>query len=150
MEWLVNAKEMKQCDTNTSDYFGISSDVLMERASDAFCQCMKDELSTAKHILVLCGTGNNGGDGLCIARTLYLQGKSVNVYFPLGFPKKDSLCGKKLAILQKYGLSPIPHLPDLERVDVIIDAVFGTGLSRDLPEELQEQFALCAKSTAKK
>ena len=71
---------MKQYDTNTMEVFGIPSLVLIERAALAAAQELeRDGLPEHSRILIACGTGNNGADGLVIARLLYLKGHNVQI-----------------------------------------------------------------------
>lgn len=81
MRYLVSGKEMKLLDQNTSQVFHVPELVLMEQASMAFVQKLlvlkQNKLSTA---LIACGSGNNGGDGLAIARLLREQGVFVSVW----------------------------------------------------------------------
>lgn len=81
MRYLVSGKEMKLLDQNTSQVFHVPELVLMEQASMAFVQKLlllkQNKLSTA---LIACGSGNNGGDGLAIARLLREQGVFVFVW----------------------------------------------------------------------
>ena len=81
MRYLVSGKEMKLLDQNTSQVFHVPELVLMEQASMAFVQKLlllkQNKLSTA---LIACGSGNNGGDGLAIARLLREQGIFVFVW----------------------------------------------------------------------
>lgn len=75
MQYLLNAREMKQIDKNTIEVFGVPSLVLMERAALRVVEMIKKEAADAKKTLVVCGTGNNGGDGMAVARMLYLEGR---------------------------------------------------------------------------
>ena len=71
MNYAVNAQEMKQYDNNTIEYYGIPSTVLMERAALAvFYEITGRFYPDCGKILVLCGAGNNGGDGFALARLL--------------------------------------------------------------------------------
>ena len=84
MKYAVTSQEMKIYDRNTSDYFGIPSAVLMERASllvaGHILEYIKSrEFDRKARALVICGTGNNGGDGACIARILRQKGILVNI-----------------------------------------------------------------------
>ncbi len=130
MEYLVNAREMKACDEQTSKTYGMPPVVLMERAAEAVADEVKARIKKSATILVLCGGGNNGGDGYATARLLFLLGYTVSI-FPLVKPAKDSLCEKERKICQNYQIKECDHLPE-EPADVVIDAIFGTGLSRDL------------------
>ena len=75
MKYAVTSQEMKICDRNTSEHFGISTEVLMERASlaiaDEIDSWKKSRSADRKYsVLVLAGVGNNGGDGICAGRLL--------------------------------------------------------------------------------
>ena len=74
MRILVDSKQMKQCDSNTIEHFGIPSLVLMERAAMGVVEEIEKRFpvaSATNGILLVCGFGNNGGDGLAIARMLW-------------------------------------------------------------------------------
>lgn len=89
-----------------------------------------------KKIAVICGNGNNGGDGFVIARYLYEHGADVEVFLALGNPKTED------AIYYFENLPPIKILNDFcGEYDIIIDAVFGIGLSREPDEKLSSLFA---------
>ncbi len=86
-----------------------------------------------KNILIICGCGNNGGDGLVIASNLKKQGAQVSLLAPIGFPSTDT------ALLFKEGVADIKLLNDFTGdFDIIIDALFGIGLNRFLSEKLSE------------
>ena len=74
------AEEMRNLDRIASEQYGIPSIVLMENAANS---CVKS-LETFEKIVIVCGKGNNAGDGFCIARHLYNKGKNVRVYLVLG------------------------------------------------------------------
>lgn len=137
MEYLVNAREMKQCDNNTIAHFGIPSFVLMERAAlsvvDIIC---KLEQYTTKKVLVLCGTGNNGADGMAVARLLFLKKMDVQVYFAGNRKKFSQEAKKQYDILEQYQVPFTETLTD--SYDIIVDAVFGIGLSRKLEDATQQ------------
>lgn len=82
MKYILNSREMKQCDENTMRRRGMLSAVLMERAALATMQeIVKRYPNPATKVLVVCGSGNNGGDGVAVARLLYLKGYNVTIYF---------------------------------------------------------------------
>ena len=124
---LVTAKQMKYLDDRTIEYHKVPSMVLMERAS----------LAVVKHLnsfdltrtLVVCGSGNNGGDGIAIARLLHLSGKSVDQYFVGKRETMSEGCRAQMDIAFSYGVSWINN-PDFSEYTTIVDAVFGVGLSR--------------------
>ncbi len=136
MEYLVNAKEMKACDEQTSKEYGMPPVVLMERAAEAVAAEVIKRAKKEASILVLCGGGNNGGDGYAAARLLFLQGYDVSLY-ALAAPAKGSLCESEQKICRNYGIKELSALPEKEP-DVVMDAVFGTGLSRDITGPIAE------------
>lgn len=129
MQYLVNSREMKTCDKNTIETFGVSSEVLMERAALSVVRCIKEENYCLKRILVICGNGNNGGDGVAAARLFALEGYDVTIL--LADPDKKFSDGMKrqMEIAEKYGLHLIEEWED-DSYSLIIDAIFGIGLSR--------------------
>jgi len=127
---------MAEIDRLTIDHYGIPSMVLMERAA----------LSVAKHVLkfnpqnviILAGPGNNGGDGIACARMLKNKVKSIKV-FQL-FPERASTeCKTQLEIAKKFAVPVFEGYPEddeIMRADIVIDAIFGTGLKRAIEGEL--------------
>ena len=81
MEYLVDAKKMKQCDQAAIEELGIPSLVLMERAALAVTEEILKARPQPAPVLVVCGSGNNGGDGFAIARLLAEQKITVEVLF---------------------------------------------------------------------
>ena len=80
MKLLVNAAQMKAADQYTIQELGIASLELMERAANACVQTMQSENLDLSSVCVVCGSGNNGGDGFAIARILKNMGCSVDTY----------------------------------------------------------------------
>ena len=81
MEFLLNASQMKQCDGDTIQKIGIPSMVLMERAALAVKEELFREKLDLSSVLVVCGSGNNGGAGLPVARLLHDAGVRLSVAF---------------------------------------------------------------------
>lgn len=130
MNYAVNAKEMKQYDKNTIEYYGIPSPVLMERAALAvFYEITARFRPGCGRILILCGAGNNGGDGFALARLLYLEGYQVEILFAMDEEKMTPDAKAQRMSTQKYN---IPEIKELSRHSyaVIADALFGIGLTR--------------------
>jgi len=146
MKYLVDSKEMKQLDKNTIEYFGIPSLVLMERAALSVYGEIKKRFGLDKHILIICGAGNNGGDGLAIARLLFLDGYFVHIYMPMHPAKMTEETKCQYQTGEKYGI-PIVEKPEMD-YDIIIDALFGIGLSRPLEGEFKELIGWCNKGKA--
>ncbi|HEV2718209.1 MAG TPA: NAD(P)H-hydrate epimerase, partial [Terriglobales bacterium] len=76
---IVTAAEMRDIDRATSDRFGVHSLTLMENAGAAVADFVLSHNSSARRIVVICGKGNNGGDGFVAARRLHQRGKHVQV-----------------------------------------------------------------------
>jgi len=135
MKPILFADEMKSIDSYTINNIGIEGCVLMERAAlfvvDIIKKYVQNHNITSPHIAILCGNGNNGGDGYAIARILYQEGYNVSVVAPFIDGKKSPDNLKQLQILEHLGLS-IYTTFEKEEYDIIIDALFGIGLNRPL------------------
>lgn len=147
MEVIATGREMQAIDAYTIDEIGIPSAVLMERAAMAVVQVLLDYVEEAEWgehtntpaALIVTEGGNNGGDGLAIARILAEHGWLVDVY-RIGGLKKESkqyCCQKE--ILQKLQLPLHGQITQEEqqewkhrRYDVVVDAIFGVGLHREI------------------
>ena len=81
MKYLVTGKEMKLLDQNTSGHFKVPQEVLMEQAAMAFARQLLCIVPKMKKILIVCGLGNNGGDGIAVARLLNQQGFEATVFY---------------------------------------------------------------------
>jgi NAD(P)H-hydrate epimerase len=148
MKYAVTSSEMKICDRNTSEYFGIDSAILMERASLKVCDAIdswKREKNSSRSYscLVICGIGNNGGDGACVARLLHQRGYRVSICVLGDYTKCSDLLLKQLKILEKYKVTTdtFSHIRDNKTDagwDIIVDAMFGIGLSRPVSGDYKE------------
>jgi hydroxyethylthiazole kinase-like uncharacterized protein yjeF len=113
---------------------GLSVVSLMERAGQAVAAAALRYYPQALRFVVLCGGGNNGGDGYVAARALHESGAEVAVYH-LG--DLDGLKGAARSALEACPMKAQPlEIYRPERGDVVIDAIFGAGLSRDVPQEV--------------
>ncbi len=130
---LYRAEQTRELDRLAIEEFGISANILMERAGDAAFNILRQTWPDASRIAVMCGSGNNGGDGFVIARLAYEQGLNVTVY-QVGDPVR--IQGDALAALQRMqgvDLSPVAYTEQsLDDYDVIVDALLGTGLSGEV------------------
>lgn len=135
MKYVLKADEMKKCDEYTIKQIGIPSMVLMERAALSVVSRLLERMEkTPCKVLIAAGTGNNGGDGLAIGRLLALKGHEVT-FFLAGKPEKMTEETKsQLKILENLGFSIQRKLENAE-YDMIIDALFGIGLSREVQGE---------------
>ncbi len=139
MKFVLTAEQMQQCDANTMEAgYGIPSAVLMERAAlSLVSEIMKAYPDPSARIMIACGTGNNGGDGLAAARLLFLKDYRVTVFFPGNEEKCSAEAARQLGIARKYGVNIVEKLPEGD-YDVIVDAFFGIGLSREIEGSYRE------------
>ena len=132
MKYLVTAQEMKQYDKNTIEYLGIPGPVLMERAALAAENFLKERFDAVKErtkVLIFAGMGNNGGDGLALARLLAADGYTVAVRC-VGDPEKATEQWKsQWQTLQHFPVKTDSNV-QADEYNVIVDALFGVGLSR--------------------
>jgi len=131
MKRILTAEQMKRCDSYTIDTVGVPSRELMQRAAEsAFREIMSGGFDLAK-VLCICGTGNNGGDGLAVA--MLLQSAGVNVeFFICGNEKRmTEECRYRYNEMFRKGITEQTDL-DLDGVTLIVDAVLGIGLSGDV------------------
>ncbi len=140
MRYLVTGREMKEIDKRSIEEFGIPSMVLMERAAlkvaEKAEEILKKKGTGAEKkgtVWAVCGLGNNGADGVAAARMLFLHGFQVSVILPGTEGRKSAEMEAQLAIAGKLGI-PVFTAEDFipGSCDLIIDAVFGIGLSRNV------------------
>lgn len=130
-EYLLSAQEMRDCDRNTIEYFGVPSLILMERAALAVAEEIEARCGNSKKVLVAAGCGNNGGDGIAAGRLLMLDGYDVDIWLVGERAKCSRETAKQLEIIEKYGC-PLQSKMGNREYDIIVDALFGIGLSRNL------------------
>ena len=140
---VLNAAQMRDADRQTIEEIGIPSMVLMENAGRQVVAALEAayEDLTDRHAAVLCGPGNNGGDGFVVARTLHHRGVEVSVFVigTIAAIKGDARLNAE--ILGRLGLTAVEiadeqawdlHFSEISQCDLIIDAIFGTGLKSPL------------------
>ena len=140
---VLNARQMRDVDQRTIDEIGIPSIVLMENAGRQVVAAMEslvDDLAS-RQVAVLCGTGNNGGDGFVVARTLQQRGVDTTVYVIGGLADVRGDARINLDVIGRLGVSIVEvadaqawelHGSQVTSAEVIVDAIVGTGLSRAL------------------
>lgn len=130
---LIDPDAMARVDAS-AEQSGLSVAALMERAGQAVGACALAHHPQALRFVVLCGLGNNGGDGFVAARALREAGAEVSVYL---FGDVARLRGAAKLAFDTIGLAiaPLDHYRP-NAGDVVIDAIFGAGLSRDVPEQV--------------
>jgi hydroxyethylthiazole kinase-like uncharacterized protein yjeF len=136
---VSRVSEMRSLDRTAIEKFGIAAELLMENAGHAVYFVLLNEFGIKdRKFLVLCGIGNNGGDGFVVARKIHSNGGAVKVYI-LGDPGKFKGAAKiNLDIVSRLPIE-IRRLESIEAVeteiihcDAVVDAIFGTGLTRDV------------------
>jgi hydroxyethylthiazole kinase-like uncharacterized protein yjeF len=129
---IVSAAEMREIDRVTSQRFGVSSLTLMENAGSAVAEFVLSRYPEARRIGVICGKGNNGGDGFVAARKLHEAGREVAIVL---LADRSELRGDAAEMFGKLPLRPvfaraaeeIKQTPSALEVDLLIDAILGTG-----------------------
>ncbi|MBR5584350.1 MAG: NAD(P)H-hydrate epimerase, partial [Lachnospiraceae bacterium] len=131
MKYLVSGKEMKNWEMQAMENYKIPSLLLMERAA----QKVVDELLCGsyqlKNILIACGMGNNGGDGLAVARMLLQKGYDVQVCMVGALDKLTPEAKVQLEMYQALD-GKFVTAPDYDEYTVIVDAIYGIGCNRDI------------------
>src|SRR5438128_11430251 len=137
---VLNAAQMREADRRTIDEIGIPSLVLMENAGRQVVAAMEavhaDLLE--RRVGVICGRGNNGGDGFVVARTLMQRGVDVSVFLLGRVAEVRGDARTNLEILGRLGVTVVEvsdsqawelHFSELSDCTLIVDAIFGTGLN---------------------
>ena len=133
---IFTAAQIRACDAYTIQASAIRSSELMERAAVKCVTWIKDNCPKDTLFVVLCGTGNNGGDGLAIARLLHQRGFGVKAFLLRINKDLSPDCNANLQRLQAIDkdlagiVEPDTFITDIPAHIVIIDAILGTGLSR--------------------
>src|SRR5256885_3000957 len=137
---VLNAAQMREADRRTIDDIGIPSLVLMENAGRQAVAAMEAMFSDLLEleVAVLCGRGNNGGDGFVVARTLLQRGVDVSVFLMGRVADVRGDARTNLEILGRLGLTVVEiadsqawelHFSEVSDCTLIVDAMFGTGLN---------------------
>jgi NAD(P)H-hydrate epimerase len=137
---VLNAAQMREADRRTIEDIGISSLVLMENAGRQVVAAMEAVHSdlAERQIAVLCGRGNNGGDGFVVARTLIQHGVDVSVFLIGRVADVRGDARTNLEVLGRLGITVVEiadsqawelHLSEVRDCTLIVDAIFGTGLN---------------------
>ena len=128
-------KLFKSCykmDQKCYDHYGLNEDILMEHAARGMADEIRRRFDAGSTVCIVCGPGNNGGDGLVLARQLHRQ-YDVRVCVPFGV--KSPMAVLQWERAQKLG---IKSSDEIEDADVIVDAIFGAGLNRELDAPTQQ------------
>lgn len=133
---LVDREQMQEIDRYSIEEIGIPSMVLMERAAGKIVKAIQAHFSECRRILAICGTGNNGGDGICAMRMLGEKGYTGDILLLGNVEKASTDCKSQLQIARACGIAVYtaedfgdPETA-LQKYDLFVDAMFGIGLSR--------------------
>jgi len=152
---IVSAAEMRLIDRATTERFGVPSLTLMENAGTAVALFALERYPAARCITVLCGKGNNGGDGFVVARKLHEAGKLIQV---LLLAEPGQLTGDAAAMFQRLPLKAVTAISaaalqtdlvrEMFRADLLIDAILGTGFKPPVTGVYAEAIAVLNQSLA--
>ncbi len=139
----LTREQVREVDRHAIEDLGIPGIVLMENASRGAVEVMRSMgLRAGQTVLILCGPGNNGGDGFGMARHLHLLGCRVRLLITRHVADLQGDAAAQARIVQTMGL-PTRHLDEayplakeIEAVDWIVDALLGTGFEGELQEPL--------------
>ncbi|HEX2327832.1 MAG TPA: NAD(P)H-hydrate epimerase, partial [Candidatus Angelobacter sp.] len=136
---IVTAAEMREIDRLTTEKYGVPSLTLMENAGTAVAEFAQKHFEF-KSVCVVCGKGNNGGDGFVAARKLHEAGKQVAVIV-LGKPAEE-LRGDAAEMFKKLTVTPLwvgeedqfskPEVQQALKAELVVDAILGTGFKPPL------------------
>ncbi len=152
---LANVAEMRFMDNFAMEKLGISEKILMENAGLAVVNLLQKETGIRdKKFVIFCGSGNNGGDGLVVARLIHSNGGRAKVFLLDDRKKYRGAAKTNLDIIGKLPIDVIKLGTALDarrevmHCDVVIDAIFGTGLDREikgLPADVVELINSCRR-----
>ncbi len=130
---VLYSQEIRELDRITIRAQGIASDELMMRAADNLCQAILSDHPKAEDYTLLCGPGNNGGDGLYLACLLKNRYKKVKVFLQGEHFSSDNLLMQQRCTVSGIRIQPLhQYIPENDTAGIIIDALFGSGLNKPL------------------
>ncbi|WP_224998133.1 NAD(P)H-hydrate dehydratase [Cesiribacter sp. SM1] len=139
---ILTAEQIREADRVTIEEEKIESLELMERASAAFVRAFVKLYDEKRPVFVLCGTGNNGGDGMAITRLLISQQYKVSAFVVGDLEKASKDFSTNKERLEKFQtpqhVQEVGQLPEFPADSIIIDALLGSGLSRPITGLLAE------------
>ena len=131
MKYLVSGKEMKNWEKQAMEAYKTPSILLMERAALAVVEELTNGGYDLHKVLVACGTGNNGGDGLAVARLLRTRGINVQVCVVGALEKLSPDAKQQLEMYQAIS-GKFVTAPAYDEYTVMVDAIFGIGCNREI------------------
>lgn len=137
VRYVLTGEEMQYADKYTIEQMKVPSCVLMERAALKVVEILEKEKIDCSDTLIVCGSGNNGGDGFVIARLLHLKGVRVEVCYMGNRETASEENKRQYMIAENYGIS-IRNTLVKKEYSVIIDALLGIGLKREVSGKYRE------------
>ena len=131
MRYVASREEMQDIDAYSINNVGIPGIVLMEKAALALEEVFLERIPTDSRVLIVTEKGNNGGDGLALGRLLLEEGYTVDFYEIGVIPHDSDSHQIQKHILEQMEADFLMKFPD-EEYDVIVDAIFGVGLKREV------------------
>ena len=144
-DFYLSREQVRELDRRAIDEYGIPGIVLMENAGRGCAELLMKLNPERQPTAILCGPGNNGGDGFAIARHLDNAGWPVELAFAEGYLPPDA--ETNFEIVTKIGLTVHSILDWKPQAGWIVDALFGTGLSRKLGKPFDSILDLIALSS---
>lgn len=149
MRYIPDAAQMKAADQYTIHNLNIPSLELMERAALSCVEVMKEKNLDLSHVCVVCGSGNNGGDGFAIARILINEGRKVTVVMAGNKDRCTKETIQQIELLNRTGAKiSYEYVPN--EYSLIVDAIFGVGLTRNIEGHYKELIDVLNQSSAAK
>ncbi len=150
----LSAEAMRAVDRAAIERLGVPALVLMENAAIGVADAIGEAYPQAESAVVVCGPGNNGGDGCAVARHLAVRGYEVEVWLAGGGREPEGDAALQLAICRRMelpvhalgaGNDPAPLVAAAAATDLFVDALYGTGLGRPLAGEAAALVAALAE-----
>ncbi|MGZ4057047.1 MAG: NAD(P)H-hydrate dehydratase [Bacteroidia bacterium] len=152
---IFSSLQIKKADAYTIIHQPISSIDLMEKAAIKCTEWIAQHIEKKSSVIIFCGPGNNGGDGLAITRLLYLLGFNVKVYvlrfstkYSQDFIENENRL-KHISGTIIHDILSISDFPEIRKKDIVVDSIFGTGLSKGISGLAADCVLAINKSPAK-
>ncbi len=153
---IASADEMRSMDRYAIDNLGIPEEILMENAGLASINVLQNKIgSLDKKFVIFCGSGNNGGDGLVVARLIHSIGGRVKIFLLGDSAKFKGAAKTNFEIISRLSVEVVKlenaavAKKDLAHCDAVIDAILGTGLDRPVAGLAADVITLINKSRKK-
>ena len=140
---IPDIEQIRRCEAHTIAHKSISSIELMEIAATACVDRIKQRFSPAVSIIVFCGMGNNGGDGLAMTRLLHEDGFNCTAFIVKHRDLYSTECLHQLHLLEERNIKPKiieqeSDIPSCDSCTIVVDALLGIGLSKPIDNPLLE------------